>query len=65
VTLRAILGIVLALAFAAALFFSLFLYVAIGMAVGEFAANVFGTCVLAAVVIIVWTWGWLAYRGQR
>jgi hypothetical protein len=56
--------IVLALAFAVALLFSLFLFMAIGMAVSERAANVFGGCVLVAVVAIIWSWRWHESKGE-
>lgn len=57
--------IVLALLFAAALLFCLFLFMAVGMAVGERAANLFGACVLVAVVVIIWSWRWFESRGER
>ena len=50
--MRAVLSILVALASAAALLCSLFLYTAIGMAVSERAANLFGTCVLVVVVLL-------------
>ena len=56
--------IVLALIFVVGLFFSLFLAMGIGMAVSERAANVFATCVLVAVVIIVWSGWWFSKKGE-
>jgi uncharacterized membrane protein YqjE len=56
--------IALALLFAVGLLFSLFLFIAIGMAVGERAANVFGACVLVAAVMIIWSWRWFESRGE-